>query len=74
MQPLDNHDIALKRATFWLSALIAELDVNPADTNVTLTLRGDHDVELKQTLNLADDLRAFAALGARSDLFDVDGE
>lgn len=74
MQPLDNHDIALKRAAFWLSALIAELDIDPADTRVRLAIRGSGNEQLVQTLTLADDLKAFAALGARSDLFDVDGE
>lgn len=72
MPGLDNHEIALRRATFWLSALIAELEIDPADTNVRLSLRGAGEEQLVQVVNLAEDLAAFSALGARSDLFQTE--
>lgn len=61
---------ALKRAVFWLSALVREADIDPDDTDITITARTGDEVVLRQEINLADDLREFAKLGARSDLLD----
>lgn len=62
---------ALARAALWLGALVQYGDVDPDDTTIRLKIDGGAGGSPTViTVNLADDLRAFAALGARSDLFD----
>lgn len=61
---------ALKRAVFWLAALIAEADIDPDETAVRIRLGRAGETIGTQEINLGDDLRAFAELGAPSDMFD----
>lgn len=60
---------ALHRAVFWLSALIAEAEIDPDDTTITVTAKKGGEVALVQEINLGADLRTFADLGAPTQLF-----
>lgn len=64
---------ALKRARFWLDAICLQLEIDPEDTNVQATFMkrggdGTSEKVAERTINLAQDLESFAALGAVSTL------
>lgn len=63
---------ALARAVFWLSALIAEGEIDPEDTEIKVTAKKGGAVAYEETIHLGDDLRVFASLGVATDIFDVE--
>lgn len=73
-KPTD-HESALKRAVFWLKALCQSEEIDPADVDVTITVRGvktgetEVSVLADETINLGEDLATFAELGADSALW-----
>lgn len=73
-KPTD-HESALKRAVFWINVLLQSEDIDPAETDVAVKVRGvkkgetESTVLADETLNLGEDLAAFAELGADSDFW-----
>lgn len=63
-EPIETVEAALKRARFWIDTLVSYFDIDPADTNVKLSVAGPEGSREITTVNLADDLDAFERLGA----------